>query len=313
MIEMFARSIVMSLAWFAGVNAIASMTAILASIAIGKANPIGRPRLLMTIRLFPAFAATVFVGTMFLPAQWAFEPRDTEETLGLVVYALAMVGGLLLARSVGRAILIARAGRQFRPGEEAVSFGGADVRQVDDLPGVSLAGVLKPRILVNSQVVDGLSPSELDVAIAHEVAHRDAFDNLTRWAFICAPDFLGGSTIAKRLEQEWREAAELRADAQASRGDAGRAVDLASALIKVARLSAAWTGQSPAPSWSTLHDSALLELRVRHLMNGSVLRVEPLPSPLLTMTVCLAATIAAVPLLAETVHRLTETLVAVLP
>src|SRR5262245_2829430 len=170
MIEMFARSIVMSLAWFAGVNAIASAMAMLAAAAIGKADPLGRPRLLVTIRLFPAFASMVFVGTMFLPAQWTFEPRDTEETLGLVVYALATVGGLLLAGSVVRAIAVAGAGRQFRPGEAAGTIDGADVRQVRDLPGVSLAGVLKPRILVNSQVVEDLSPPELELAIAHELA-----------------------------------------------------------------------------------------------------------------------------------------------
>lgn len=313
MIEMFARSIVMSLAWFTGVNAVACAIAILAAVTIGKPDPIGRPRLLVTIRLFPAFASLVFVATMFLPAQWVFEPRDSDETLGLVVYALAAVGALLLARSLVRAISIARADRQFRPGEDAGTIGGADVRQVDDLPGVSLAGVLKPRILVSSQVVEDLSPSELEVALAHELAHRDAFDNLTRSAFMCAPDLLSGSAIAKRLEQGWREAAEFWADAQASRGDAARAVHLASALIKVARLSAAWTGPSAAPSWSTLHDSALLELRVRQLVNGSVPPAEPLPHPLLTMAVCIAGTIVAVPLFAETIHHITESLVAILP
>jgi len=313
MTEMVARSIVLSLAWFAAVNAAASAISVLVSVVIRRTGPTRRPLLLVTVRLFPAVASLLFVGAMFVPSQWAFEPRDAEETFGLVWYALAMVGATLLAKSVVRAVSIARVSRQFRLNEQAGTLGRADVREVHDLPGVSLAGILRPRILVNSRVAEDLSAAELDVAIAHEVAHRDAFDNFTRWAFVCAPDLLGGSAIAKRLEQEWCDAAEFRADAGATHGDKARALHLASALIKVARLSAVWTGRSPDPFWSTLHNSALLELRVRQLVSGRVPPARPLPSPFLTIGVCLAGTIVAGPLLAETIHRLTEALVSLLP
>jgi hypothetical protein len=313
MIEMIARSIVLSLAWFAAVNAAASAISVLVSLVIRKTGPRRRPLLLVTVRLFPAVASLLFVGAMFVPSQWAFEPRGGEETFGLVWYALAMVGATVLAKSVVRAVSIARVSRQFRLNEQAGTLGRADVREVQDLPGVSLAGILRPRILVNSRVAEDLSAAELDVAIAHEVAHRDAFDNFTRWAFVCAPDLLVGSAIAKRLEQEWCDAAEFRADAGATQGDEARALHLASALIKVARLSAVWTGRSPDPFWSTLHNSALLELRVRQLVSGRVLPARPLPSPFLTIGVCLAGTIVAGPLLAGTIHRLTEALVSLLP
>jgi beta-lactamase regulating signal transducer with metallopeptidase domain len=313
MTEMVARSIVLSLAWFAAVNAAASAISVLVSVVIRRTGPTRRPLLLVTVRLFPAVASLLFVGAMFVPSQWAFEPRDAEETFGLVWYALAMVGATLLAKSVVRAVSIARVSRQFRLNEQAGTLGRADVREVHDLPGVSLAGILRPRILINSRVAEDLSAAELDVAIAHEVAHRDAFDNFTRWAFVCAPDLVGGSAIAKRLEQEWCDAAEFRADAGATHGDKARALHLASALIKVARLSAVWTGRSPDPFWSTLHNSALLELRVRQLVSGRVPPARPLPSLFLTIGVCLAGTIVAGPLLAETIHRLTEALVSLLP
>jgi len=313
MIGMIARSMVLSLAWFAGVNAIASLMSVLAAVAVRKMSPVRRPRMLVTIRLFPAAASLLFVGAMFVPSQWAFEPRDTEETFGVVWYALAMVGGLLLARSTLRGVSIIKAARRFRLSEKSGMLGRGDVRQVHDLPGMSLAGIIRPRILINSRVVEDLSPAELEVAIAHETAHRDAFDNLTRWAFACAPDLLCRSATAKQLEQEWCDAAEFRADARATCGDAARGLQLAAALIKVARLSAVWTGKSAEPFWSTLHNSALLESRVRHLVSGQLPPPDPFPAPFLTIALTFAGTIVAAPLVAETIHRLTETLVAVLP
>jgi beta-lactamase regulating signal transducer with metallopeptidase domain len=312
MIEMIARSLVLSLAWFAGINVVASVMSMVAAVAARKMSALDRPRLLVTIRLFPAAASLLFVGAMFVPSQWAFEPRDTDETFGLLWYALATVGGLLLARSILRAVSIINAARVFRLSEESSALGD-DVREVHDLPGVSLAGIVRPQILINSRVVEDLTPAELDVVIAHETAHRDAFDNLTRWAFVCAPDLLCGSATAKRLEQEWCDAAEFRADARATRGDAARRLQLAAALIKVARLSAVWTGKSPAPFWSALHNSALLELRVRHLVNGQLPPPDPFPAPFLTVAITLLGTIVALPLVAETIHRVTEVLVAVLP
>ena len=91
------------------------------------------------------------------------------------------------------------------------------------MPGISLAGILNPRILIGPRIVAELSGPELDVAIAHEVAHLHAFDNFSRWCMLCAPDFLSGSAVAGRLEERWREAAECRADSRASGGH-GRAM-----------------------------------------------------------------------------------------
>ncbi len=313
MIEMVIRLIVLTLAWFAVSNAIVSGISALCALAVRRGETIARPRLLLTIRLLPATVSLLFAGAMFLPTHWMLEPRDAEETFGLMWYGLAAVGGFLIIRSGVRAVSIAIAGRRFRFSRRASSLGRTDVHEVADLPGVSLAGVLKPEILVGPRVVEELSPSELDVAIAHEVAHRDAFDNLSRWVMRCAPDLLSDSSIGNRLEQDWRAAAESRADARATRGDTARAVHLASALIKVARLSSGWTGKMPAPSWSTLHDSALLELRVRHLVNGVFPPAEPLPTVSRMLAVCIAGAFVTTPLLAGAIHHLTETLVAFLP
>jgi hypothetical protein len=313
MTELIARSIVLSLAWFAGVNAIASAIAALVALAVRKVDTIGRPRLLLSIRLFPSIASLLFVGAMFAPSHWALEPRDSKETFGVVLLCLAGAGALLVSRSVVRAISLGIVSRRsrFSIGRPAADFPG--VHEVEDLPGVSLAGILHPQILVGPRVMAELSRPELDVAIAHEAAHRDELDNVSRWCMICAPDLLSGSAIADRLEEDWQAAAESRADARATRGDTARACHLASALIKVARLSAGWAGRLPAPSWSRLNDCALLELRVRRLVNGSAPLDEPRPNRFRLTAAALGVLLVAVPLLADPIHRATEALIAFLP
>lgn len=313
MTELIARSIVLSLAWFAGMNVIASAVGAIVAMAVRKMDTIGRPRLLLTIRLFPSTASLLFVGAMFVPSHWVLEPHDTRETFGVVVFSLAGAGALLIARSVIRAISLAIASHrsQLKTRRQATDFPG--VHEVEDLPGVSLAGIFNPQILVGPRVLAELSRPELDVAIAHEAAHRDELDNISRCCMICAPDLLSGSALANQLEEDWRAAAESRADARATQGDTARACHLASALIKVARLSAGWTGRLPAPSWSRLNDCALLEVRVRRLLDGVAAVIEPRPNRFRLALATVTVLFVAVPVLAEPIHRVTEALVAFLP
>jgi hypothetical protein len=312
MMEIVVRSIVLSLAWFAALNLVASAVSAVASAILLRRPATVRPRLLLVLRLLPSVGSFVFAIAMFLPIQWVLEPRDAAETLGLVWYVLAAAGAGLLARSAGRTARIARLSRIMRRGARPCPL-ASNIDEVDGLPGVSLAGILQPRILVGRKVTTELTAAELDVAIAHEMAHRDAHDNLARWGMACAPDFLSGSRVAQRLEHDWHVAAESRADAVAVRGDRVRAVHLASALIKVARLSAAWSPAMPVAVWSTLNDSDLLERRVRHLVNDALPVAEPLGGWGSRTAVGLVAVMIALPAVAAPIHRVTEALVAFLP
>jgi hypothetical protein len=83
----------------------------------------------------------------------------------------------------------------------------------------------------------------------------------------CAPDVFGWSRAARRLEDRWQAEAECQADANAVMGDETRAIVLASALVKIARL----TGRRLAlqsPAWSAFHVPTLLEVRVMRLVGG---------------------------------------------
>jgi hypothetical protein len=311
--ETVLRTVVLALAWFVAVNATAS----LASWSIGLSLPAlerrEQPQLLLLLRLFPAVASLLFVAAMFLPSHWALEPRDANETLGLAWYGLAVAGALLLARSAACAASVATTGRRLRAGERRADVAIADVHEVDGVSGVSLAGVFRTRVLIGPTVARHLSAAELDVAIAHELAHRAAFDNLARWGMRCAPDFLGKTRVARRVEEAWHAASEARADARAIDGDNLRAVHLASALVKVARLGAEADAAPPVTVWSTLHDRALLEWRVRRLVCGAVPEAGPRHSRMFVSATLFATLLVAVPTFSGTVHRLTETLVSLLP
>ena len=145
----------------------------------------------------------------------------------------------------------------------------AEALEVDGLNGLSVAGILSTKILVGANARRALTHAELDVALAHEQAHRRLWDNLKRFVVFCAPDILGLSEAGRQLERMWNSAVECLADEQAVAGDANRAVNLAAALVKVARLADASPSQNGPVVWSALHQPGLLELRVRRLVNGA--------------------------------------------
>lgn len=307
------RTVVLALGWFGAVNAGMSLLSWLAAGAAAN-RPAGRSaRRLMLIRLLPACGSLVFAGAVFLPSHLLFEPRDANEHLGAVWYVLAAAGLLLLLRSAMRAAAVWRAGRRLLSAGSHSGKSAAGLHEVEGIPGVSLAGVFRPRILIGPRLARELTTAELELAVAHERAHGEALDNLTRWWILCGPDFLAGSARARRLEAEWHEAAESLADARAVGGDRIRAVHLASALIKVARLSATVPVAHAIPAWSTLNDSPLLERRVRDLLSGPVPTAGP-SGP--TMAAGLAAAVGLITFTAASsvsLHQLTELLVALLP
>lgn len=271
-------SVLLGLMWFAATNAVASLL----SWQLGRsilARVRGRQsvQLLLAIRLLPAAASSLFVLAVFLPAHWRFEPPDTDESFGVLLAGTAALGLLLIVRAAWRAIGAAVAGHRF------AAIASLAARQVDTdsvghrvlelkgLPGISLAGIWQPKILIGSDALAALTPTELDLAIAHEIAHRGSNDNLKRFAMFCAPDLFGWTSVARRLEQQWQAEAECEADAHAVRGDGDRAIALASALVKVARLERVGELQPASPTFSAFHVPTLLEMRVRRLVADSAL------------------------------------------
>jgi Zn-dependent protease with chaperone function len=275
-VTLLLSSVLLGLMWFAATNAVASLLAwLLGRSIVARAPKRQSVRLLLAIRLLPAAASSLFVLAVFLPAHWSFEPPDTEESFGVVLAGTATLGLLLILLAGWRAIRAGFAGHRFaeiaRRAARQVDPDGVDhqVLELKGLRGISLAGIWRPKIFIGPEALAALTSTELDLAIAHEIAHRQSNDNLKRLAMCCAPDFFGRTSVARQLEQQWQAEAECDADAHAVRGDDSRAVALASALVKVARLERVGGLRAAPPAFSAFHVPTLLELRVRRLVAGS--------------------------------------------
>ena len=310
-------SVLLGLAWFAAVNAAASLVAwVIGRFLRKRAEPLGAG-VVLAVRLFPAAVSSVFVAAVFLPTHWRLEPADSEESFGFVLGVLAATGLCLTIRAAWRAAQSGLSGHRFAVVlRRAAHPAGGEVLELGGLPGVSLAGIWRPRIVVGSSARVALTPAELDLAIAHEVAHRRSRDNLKRFLMYAAPDVFGWTAVAQQLEDRWQVEAECEADGDAVRGDGDRAVVLASALVKVARLTTGAGFHPVAPAWtsSAFHVPTLFELRVRRLLAGApppvTTRMLGRSSAMVSMSFAAGLWLAGFP---DTLHSVTEVLVTRLP
>jgi Zn-dependent protease with chaperone function len=308
-------SVLLACFWFAVANLAASAIAwIAARIVETRERP--DAGLLIGIRLMPAASAIFFTGVLFLPAHWVYEPSGSDEMFGTAMRLLAVLGAALVARggwrtvrAISQDLQLASLTRQSATPLDAGAY------QVRGIHGVSLAGVLQPRILVGTAAVEALTPAELDVAIAHEVAHQRSRDNLKRFLMHCAPDLFGWSLTARRIEARWQAESEREADARAVRGDERRAVVLASALVKVARLTRRPGAIVPSPAWSAFHVPTLLEARVTRLVSGRLEAARGFQPSWRALAAAALAIPAAVWTfnLSYSLHLVTEALVSRLP
>ena len=102
--------------------------------------------------------------------------------------------------------------------------------------------------------MNALSEEQKEAAFRHEAAHRVSRDNLKKFLFLLAPDILPMVSGLSNLERGWARFTEWAADDQAVDGDPQRALSLAAALVKVAKM-----GVHPTPSYllSSLVDDDL--------------------------------------------------------
>ena len=313
--RLYLSTTLLTLTWFSVLNALGTLMAWAAfetvrrrTAAAGRAPG---PQTLFAIRMLPLALASVFAFGIFLPVHWAAESREGTEYFGGMLYAVAGISVLLLVRSTTRIVSAMRACRALRRSWPAPA---ATMVEDGSMPGMSLAGIFRTKVMVGRPVLDTLSKDELEVAVAHEIAHQRSRDNLKRFAMFASADFFGFTGSARQLEQMWNVGVECDADAVAVNGDPKRAANLASALLKVARLGGAATHVPSSPLWSTFYQAALLELRVRRLVTGTS---TPSSSPLLPAVLLSIMTVSVYAAwttgLSEAVHEVSEILVRLVP
>jgi Zn-dependent protease with chaperone function len=226
---------------------------------------------LLAMRLLPAGGGAFLVLTVVLPAFLIYEPPNELEPVGPLVVALALFSVVAVADGVRRGLRACLSTRSLfisGPVDRWPVKPGLKVDIVDvDEPIVAVVGAWQPRIVAARCVVDSCSQEEFSLVVAHEAAHVSARDNVKLLLLIASPDALAWIPFGAALTARWRVAAEFAADECATGHDPRKRVDLASALIKVARLSTASSRTLPTLCMPVGVDD--VDGRVRRLLTPS--------------------------------------------
>ncbi len=202
-----------------------------------------RAQFLFVLRVAPSLIAIFCVGALFIPAYLTNEPRNTSEivTLKLGVVAAASLYGIGFAawRCVARCRATSRLVRAWMKDAEPVSIAACPTpayRFRCRFPVVAIVGAFRPRLFVADQILEVLTPAELAATVLHEEGHLGARDNLKRSVLCACRDAVPLLPWGRSMDSAWSRAAELAADERAAERGPDAALDLASALVKIARL-----------------------------------------------------------------------------
>lgn len=317
----------LSLASFFLVNGIAgAATALLSSTAIRIAEtmrPRSAARVLFILRMLPSVLAMMVVLGLCVPSYLWLEPQFASERVGLACLLLTALAGMACSHSLIRTARAINASVRLRSewlrsglgaslnekeSHSAVDQQAMVVSQTE--PVLALSGIFRPRMIISRGVLEALSKEQLDVAARHETAHRDSHDNLKRLFLVLSPEFFPCANGFAALEKTWVRFSEWAADDEAVQEDSQRALSLATALLRVARMGAQ-------PRLSILQTSLLpedqdLSARVDRLLCAEALPIDKASHTssrptvqALFLAVC-AAALVGIPVTLSSVHRLLE-------
>ena len=264
---------------------------------------------LFTMRVLPLFCASAIVLLVAVPSFFYLEPNSAEESVGLSGILMALGGGAIILIGVVSVVAAWRRASRFLASCAANSrqlktdVGVPAFEVSGPAPALLVGGVCRPRLLVSGRAAELLSQREMDAAIRHELAHVRRRDNLKKLVLhFCGFPFLAA------LDREWLTAAEIAAD-DAAVNDEQTALDLASALLKIARDSS--SAPMPALAMSLVPERGVaISARVERLLSWkrpATQRGSWLPLALITGIAVVA--VAHYPWVLAQMHEFTELLV----
>lgn len=280
--------------------------------------------IIFLLRTFPIVLGVVCVSLLLIPAYIEHEPRDSHEPVSLKLALIACASGIGLALAMWRGFAAWRATSRLNS-DWLRHAEPIDLPQVNlpsyrirhQFPVIAIVGVVRPRLFIADQIFGSLKREELMAAIEHEVGHVAANDNFRRGLMRACRDVLVMIPSGRFLDRAWIEASEAAADEYAAGRGRRVALDLASALVKIARLIP--SGVKPAmPAGAFLigpEEVSGVKARVRRLMqladDKGTLRGRALISrmPLwvpISLTILIAALAAKEPHVLSSVHSLIE-------
>jgi hypothetical protein len=273
-------------------------------------------RFLFAVRSAPVGVSLFLVAGFCIPSYVWWEPDISGERVGWLCLAAALLGITVWAVSLVRGgTSIVQTERYLRRWtRENKAADSDDLLIVRDCPAImAVAGVAHPRLVVSQQVMEALSDEQRAVAIRHEAAHRSSRDNLKKLLLLLTPDVLPFCRGLAPIERAWARFTEWAADDEAVDGSQERALSLATALVRVAKL-----GVRPAPAYvlsSLVDGNEDLKVRIDRLLRKPAYAERPL-QPLAAfarnaavIVACIAGTVLLWPGSLNGVHRLLERLV----
>ncbi len=202
-----------------------------------------RADMLFALRVLPSASATICVLALIVPAYITHEPQVTREVVTLKLGLITGLSALGLGLAAWRGFMTWRATRRLIA--DWLSY--AEPIELEDIsipayrldhrfPIVAVVGTFRPRLFIADQVIDSLSPEEIQAVVAHESGHLAAHDNLKRTLMRACRDVLTIVPCGRSLDRDWTASSEEAADEYAARrcGSLG-ALNLADAMIKIAR------------------------------------------------------------------------------
>jgi Zn-dependent protease with chaperone function len=293
-------------------------------------SALSRGRLLFFLRTLPAIVAILCVVVLLTPAYLSYEPRHATENVSLKLAFLAIVSaigiGLAIARGVAAWRATARLTADWLQHGESMTIPGVNIaayRIEHAFPVIAIVGVLRPRLFIASRIMDALTAEEIAAAVAHENGHLAEHDNLKRGLLRACRDALLIVPCGRSLDRSWAEASEEAADEHAAIGGRNMALDLASALVKIARIVPAGTRPTmPAGAFLVGGDATGIKWRVKRLVQLAAGEYLPELQPSLFMDILISVSIGSLlvvipiiintPPVLATVHSIIEHAVFIL-
>jgi beta-lactamase regulating signal transducer with metallopeptidase domain len=314
--DVLLRCVVLSLAAFGVTHVLASMAvASRVSRAHADAPSATRADRLFRWQVLPTMVAAA-VLIFAAVGLFRFESREGDELIGHSLWVAAAFGTSLLVLMVARLFRMRRQTQRLLRAwlSSATPLSVTDVTMRafaihTGFPIVAVIGIVRPRLVIDAQVLRACSPDELAAILAHEHGHVRRWDNLRRAVVAAVP----GPWFTPDLPRAWREATEEAADDLAAATGRDTRFHLANALLRVSRLAprrvdtSHWQTQLPA---SALYRGESIERRVRRLLETPATST---PGHRPWTTAIVTGTLVAGFLVQRELHDLMEQVVAFLP
>jgi Zn-dependent protease with chaperone function len=329
--------ITLVLALLLTINATATMIAAgfgrLCQPLLWKCSARTRAEILFVMRIGPPVIAIVAVAAFMIPSYLTYEPHTTDEFVSWKLGALATLSGIGVGLAIWRGLRSWFATRSLLRNWLAA----ATPIKMDEIavptfvlqhsfPIIAVVGAVRPRLFIATHVLESLSEEELAAALAHEYGHLAALDNFKRSIMRVSRAALLIIPCGRSLDRAWSEASESAADEHAAQKSSLMALNLASALVRIAKMippgqrqvmpaavSAFLVGSEDCPGVK-VRVKRLVELAATdpHLLvsNASIVRLAPWL--VLSLIVVIGVTIESRPQVLATVHHFVEQVVAVL-